>query len=233
MSTTTSTSLEERIRTVQVDIERAARNAGRDPGEVTLIAVCKTFPREDVDAAYALGIRHFGENRMQEARAKFVEPLPSDATLHLIGHLQSNKAKQVPGVFQAVDSVDRASVIDALDKVLTKSGTSLEVLLQVNVAGEAQKAGCEPSEAAQLIERMSATSTLVPKGLMTIAPIDARGDDLRGVFQDLRELRDELQEQFPDLDLRELSMGMSNDYSEAIAEGATQVRVGRAIFGDR
>jgi pyridoxal phosphate enzyme (YggS family) len=225
--------LEERIRTVLDSIAEAAIDAGRDSAEITLIAVSKTLPREDVDAALAAGVRHVGENRVQEALTKFAEPLPDAATLHLIGHLQSNKAKQVPGLFQAVDSVDRASIIDALDRAATRAGVMLDVLLQVNVAEEAQKSGCAPEEAAALMERIAATSTLVPKGLMTIAPIDAEGDDLRAVFRDLRELRDGLRERFPDLDLRELSMGMSNDYREAIAEGATQIRLGRAIFGER
>lgn len=230
---TTVTTLEQRIDQVRADIAAAARDAGRDPDEIELIAVCKTFPREAVDAAHALGIRHFGENRVQEARAKFVDPLPEGATLHLIGHLQSNKAKQVPGLFGAVDSVDRASIVDALDKAATRHETTLDVLVQVNVAGEAQKSGCDPAEAAALLERIAATETLTPRGLMTIAPIDAEGDALRSVFRDLRALRDDLQRRFPDLDLRELSMGMSNDYREAIAEGATQVRIGRAIFGER
>ena len=230
---TTTTTLEERIRAVQADIAEAAEAAGRDPAGVELIAVCKTFPREAVDAAYAHGIRHFGENRVQEARAKFTEPLPDDATLHLIGHLQSNKAKQVPGLFRSVDSVDRASIVDALDTAATRAGTALDVLVQVNVAGEAQKSGCAPSEAEALLARIAATATLAPRGLMTIAPLDAEGDALRAVFRRLRELRDALQARFPDLELRELSMGMSNDYREAIAEGATQVRIGRALFGDR
>ena len=231
MSTTVD--LESRIHAVQGDIEEAARAVGRDAGEITLIAVSKTFSREDVDAAYSHGIRHFGENRVQEARGKFEESLPADATLHLIGHLQSNKAKQVPGLFQAVDSIDRASVIDALDKAASKSGVQLDVLVQVNIAGESQKAGCAPSEATDLIARLAETSTLVPKGLMTIAPIDARGEELRGLFQDLRLLRDDLQQRFPELALTELSMGMSNDFREAIAEGATQIRIGRALFGER
>jgi pyridoxal phosphate enzyme (YggS family) len=232
MSTTTTT-LEERIEQVRMDIAAAARDAERDPDEIELIAVCKTFSREAVNAAWALGIRHFGENRVQEAREKFVDPLPDGATLHLIGHLQSNKAKQVPGLFQSVDSVDRASIVDALDKAAARHETTLDVLLQVNVAGEAQKSGCDPADAAALLERIAATETLTPRGLMTIAPIDAEGDALRAVFRGLRELRDDLQRRFPELDLRDLSMGMSNDYREAIAEGATQVRIGRAIFGER
>ncbi|MDQ4044492.1 MAG: YggS family pyridoxal phosphate-dependent enzyme, partial [Chloroflexota bacterium] len=218
----TITSLEERVLAVREQVADAALDAGRHPGEVTLIAVSKTFPREDIEAAYDLGVRHFGENRVQEAQQKLSVPLPADAPLHLIGHLQSNKAKFVPGLFDTVDSVDRSSIIKALDKAVAKAGETLDVLLQVNIAGEEQKAGCAPAEAPKLIEQIAATGTLAPTGLMTIAPIDAAGDDLRAVFRGLRALRDDLQERFPDLDLRELSMGMSNDYREAIAEGATQ-----------
>lgn len=228
-----TTTLEERVLAVRADIAEAADAAGRDPADIELIAVCKTFPREDVDAAYALGLRHFGENRVQEARAKFADSLPSDAALHLIGHLQSNKAKQVPELFRSVDSVDRASIVDALDKAATNHEATLDVLVQVNVAGEAQKSGCTPAEAAALLERIAATGTLLPRGLMTIAPLDVESDALRAVFRGLRELRDDLQARYPDLDLHELSMGMSTDYREAIAEGATQVRIGRAIFGER
>ncbi|HEV2128476.1 MAG TPA: YggS family pyridoxal phosphate-dependent enzyme [Thermomicrobiales bacterium] len=229
----TITRLEERIHAVREQVAEAARDGGRDPGEVTLIAVSKTFPREDIEAAYDLGVRHFGENRVQEAQEKVSAPLPDDATLHLIGHLQSNKAKFVPGLFDTVDSVDRSSIIDALDKAVAKADGTLNVLLQVNIAGEEQKAGCAPDEAPALIEQIAATGTLAPRGLMTIAPIDATGDDLHAIFLGLGTLRDDLQAQFPHLDLRELSMGMSNDYREAIAEGATQVRIGRAIFGER
>ncbi len=229
----TITSLEDRIRTVQAQVAEAALDAGHDPDGVTLIAVSKTFPREDVDAAWSFGIRHFGENRVQEAQRKFEAPLPENATLHLIGNLQSNKAKFVPGLFSVVDSVDRGSIIKALDNAATSAGVTLDVLLQVNVAGEQQKAGCRLDEAAGLIQQIAAAGPLIPRGLMTIAPIDAEGEALHAVFRQLRELRDELQARFPELDLAQLSMGMSNDYREAIAEGATQVRIGRALFGDR
>jgi PLP dependent protein len=229
----TITSLEDRIRTVRAQVAEAALDAGRDPADVTLIAVSKTFLRDDVDAAWALGIRHFGENRVQEAQHKFQVPLPDNTTLHLIGRLQSNKARFVPALFDIVDSVDRGSIVTALDRAAATTGAPLDVLLQVNVAGEQQKGGCRPDEAAGLMQKIDASGWLVPRGLMTIAPIDAEGEGLHGVFRRLRELRDELQTQFPELDLRQLSMGMSDDYREAIAEGATQVRIGRAIFGDR
>ena len=229
----TTTSLTDRLAAIQQNISDAAAEAGRSADEITLIAVCKTFPRDAVDAAHKAGVRHFGENRVQEAQGKFKTPIADGATLHLIGHLQSNKAKFIPGLFQAVDSIDRASVITALDKALTKADARIDVLVQVNVAGESQKAGCAPEEAPALINQLAETDTMIPRGFMTIAPVDAVGNDLRNVFRDLRKLRDETQAGFPTLDLRELSMGMSNDYREAIAEGATQIRIGRAIFGDR
>lgn len=229
----TTADLESRILAISTSIAEAATETGRDPGDVTLIAVSKTFPRNSVQAAYDLGIRHFGENRVQEAQDKFDAPLPEDATLHLIGHLQSNKAKFVPGLFDSVDSVDRPSIVSALDKALTRAERTIDVLVQVNVAGESQKAGCAPEDAEALLERVLATDTLTPRGFMTIAPIDTTGDDLRAVFRSLRELRDSLQQRYPDVDLRALSMGMSNDYREAVAEGATHIRIGRAIFGER
>lgn len=225
--------LEKRIGDIRTIIAEAALAANRNPDSITLIAVSKTFPREDVDAAYGLGLRHFGENRVQEAQTKFEEPLPEDAVLHLIGHLQSNKAKQVPGLFSTVDSVDRLSIVKALQKTASQSDVALDVLIQVNVAGESQKSGCTPDKALDILHAVDESSALNARGLMTIAPIDARGDALRRVFRDLRLLRDHLQQELPGCALSELSMGMSNDFHDAIAEGATQIRLGRAIFGER
>ncbi len=225
--------LERRVGDVRDAVAEAAIAVDRAPDSIILIAVSKTFPREDVDAAYHTGIRHFGENRVQEAQAKFEQPLPTDAVLHLVGHLQSNKAKQVPVLFSTVDSVDRVSIVRALDKAATGHHAILDVLIQVNVAGEAQKAGCRPDEAIEILQSIKQSASLTPRGLMTIAPIDATGDALRQVFRDLRHLRDQLQHDVPTCDLPELSMGMSGDFHDAIAEGATQIRLGRAIFGDR
>ena len=225
--------LEKRIFDIRTIVAGAAMARGRDPADVTIVAVSKTFSRDDVDAAYEAGIRHFGESRVQEAQAKFESPLPADASLHLVGHLQSNKAKVAPGLFSSVDSVDRLSIVKALDKAASEHRTTLDVLIQVNIAGESQKAGCDPDEAASILEAIVTTGTLRPRGLMTIAPIDATGDALRSVFRGVRELRDTLQQQHPETDLTELSMGMSNDFHDAIAEGATQLRLGRVVFGDR
>ncbi|MDQ3524924.1 MAG: YggS family pyridoxal phosphate-dependent enzyme [Chloroflexota bacterium] len=225
--------LERRVGDIRDAVADAAMAADQALDSITLIAVSKTFPREDVDAAYHAGLRHFGENRVQEAMAKFEQPLPDDAVLHLVGNLQSNKAKHAPGLFSTVDSVDRVSIVRALDMAASGREATLDVLIQVNVAGEVQKAGCRPDEALEILQAVEHSSSLTARGLMTIAPIDATGDALRQVFRDLRQLRDQLLQEAPRCDLPELSMGMSGDFHDAIAEGATQIRLGRALFGDR
>jgi hypothetical protein len=184
-----------------------------------------------VDQAYALGLRHFGENRVQDAQRKFAAPLPADGVLHLIGQLQRNKARSALRLFDLIESVDRLSLIEELEKAAARENRRLPVLVQVNIAREPQKAGCAPEEAATLMARLSASSYLVPRGLMTIAPLVDDPEGVRPVFRGLRELRDRLRCANGDLDLPVLSMGMTNDFPVAIAEGATQVRVGRAIFG--
>lgn len=221
---------ENRVLHVQSAVEAAAKRAGRDPGDVTLIAVCKTVGREEVDRAYEAGIRHFGENRVQDAATKFITPLPDDAQLHMIGQLQTNKANVAARLFNVIQSVDRMSLIAELQKQGAKLDKRLAVLLQVNVAGEEQKAGCEPSEAPVLIDHIVACPHLDLRGLMTIAPLVDDAETVRPVFRGLRQLRDDLCSDRPGLDLPVLSMGMSNDFGIAIEEGATHVRVGRAIF---
>jgi pyridoxal phosphate enzyme (YggS family) len=225
-----ATALAERVARVRDEVADAARAAGRRPEEIAIVAVSKTVPRPVVDAAAALGLRHFGENRVQEARDKFTDPLPPGCDLHLIGQLQSNKAKLAVRLFDMIESVDRASLIDALEKAARQQERVVPVLLQVNIAGEAQKAGCAPEEAAALMERIVASSSLEPRGFMTIAPLVPDPELARPVFAALRELRDDLKRRFPDQRLGALSMGMSNDYRVAIEEGATTIRVGRAIF---
>ncbi|HEX5500527.1 MAG TPA: YggS family pyridoxal phosphate-dependent enzyme, partial [Thermomicrobiales bacterium] len=226
-----ATDLAERIATVRQRVADAARAAGRDPDEVAIVAVSKTVGREAVDEAYRLGVRRFGENRVQAAAAKFAEPLPADAALHLIGHLQSNKARTAARLFDLIESVDRLSVIDALEREGARLDRPIPVLLQVNLAREPQKAGCPPEAAADLAVRIAGADWLDLRGLMTIAPLVADPEATRPVFAGLRRLRDELQRAQPALRLERLSMGMTNDFPIAIAEGATEVRIGRAIFG--
>lgn len=227
----TATSLEQRIAAVRTEVAAAAERSARDPGAVTLIAVSKTVDRAAIDAAYALGVRHFGENRVQDALAKFTAPLPEDGVLHLIGQLQSNKARSAAALFHVIESLDRLSLVDALEKAAAAQDQTLPVLLQVNVAREPQKAGCAPEDASALATRIHASLHLSLRGLMTIAPLVPDPEETRPVFAGLRALRDQLLQTDPSLDLPLLSMGMTNDYPIAIAEGATHVRVGRAIFG--
>ena len=232
MDTLTGSTLAARIARVQRDVAAAAQRAGRDPGEVTIVGVCKTVERPAVDDAYALGLRHFGENRVQVAKAKFGAGRPADLTLHLIGSLQTNKAKDAVALFDLVHSVDRASLIDALASAATKVGRRLPVLLQVNIAEEESKQGCEVGEAEALALAVAAQPSLELRGLMTMAPFYAEMEATRPVFRALRQLRDDLTSAHPTLHLPDLSMGMTNDFPVAIEEGATIVRVGRAIFAE-
>lgn len=223
--------LRSRVERVVSLVADAARSSGRQPEDVAIVAVTKTVERPAVDAAYALGLRHFGENRVQDARHKMAEPLPAGAVLHLIGQLQSNKARPAVALFDIIESVDRMSLIDALEKEAERRGEPVSVLLQVNIAREPQKAGCAPEAASQLMERLVRSPWLRPRGLMTMAPLVADAEETRPVFSGLRALRDALQREQPAVDLDTLSMGMSDDFRVAIEEGATSVRIGRAIFG--
>jgi pyridoxal phosphate enzyme (YggS family) len=226
-----ATTLESRLLEVRKRVDRAAGLAGRDPSEITIVGVTKTVGRAEVDEAFALGLRVFGENRVQSAKAKFAEPLPDDAKLHMIGSLQSNKAKVAVELFDVIESVDRASLVEALARQTPGMGRPIEILLEINVAGEVQKAGCPLPEAGALLALVLSKPGLNPVGLMTMAPLVADQQDVRPVFRGLRELAREL-ENASGRPLPILSMGMSNDFEAAIAEGATHVRIGRAIFGE-
>lgn len=229
MTAMLDTGLKGRIDRVNENIAAAAQRAGRNPLDIRLVAVCKTVDRAAVDRAYALGLRDFGENRVQDALAKF-EHSHADLRLHMIGSLQTNKARQVAGRFALVHSLDRVALADELDKRAQQVGIVQAVLVQVNVAREAQKHGCEVEELPDLLEYVQAAANLDLHGLMTMAPLTATMEEARPCFVALRELRDDMQARYPELNLRQLSMGMTNDYPAAIEEGATLVRVGRAIF---
>ncbi len=223
------TDIAARIAAVEGRITLAAERAGRDPSEITLVGVSKTVGRADVDAAYAAGMRHFGENRIQDALVKF-EDSPDDLVLHLIGSLQTNKVRHAVGRFQLIHSVDRLSLVDALQARCEAASVTQPILLQVNVAREEQKHGCDPDDAAAMIEAVLARKNLELRGLMTMAPLTATPEEARPVFAELRQLRDRLKRDFSGSNLADLSMGMTNDYEVAVEEGATIVRVGRAIF---
>ena len=222
--------LPERLAHVRVEIARRQAVSGWSH-PVTIVAVTKGFGLEAVEAALAAGLTDLGENRVQEAVAKIDTPVGRRATWHLIGHLQRNKAKDVPGRFGLVHSLDSAALAEELDRRAATHGATVRALLQVNVAGETQKSGCAPAEAAGLAKRVAGLPHLALEGLMTIAPLTDDEAAQRRTFRGLRELRDALKED--GLWLPTLSMGMSGDYGVAIEEGATVIRVGTALFGSR
>lgn len=222
--------IERNLSDVLSRISAAAERAGRDPASVRLVGVTKTVGREAVDAAYAAGLRDFGENRVQDALEKFQQPFQGPVTLHFIGYLQTNKARDAVARFNLIHSVDRASLIETLQRRAELVGKIVDILIQVNVAGEEQKHGCRPDETLSLVRMAVDRPNLRVNGLMTIAPLVARAEDARPVFAGLRSLRDQIQAALSGIELSELSMGMTNDFEVAIEEGATLVRVGRAVF---
>ena len=222
-----------RVAEVRARIGAAAARAGRRPEEVLLVAVTKTVPVRVVAAAIAAGQRVFGENRVQEAAAKAAACGPG-AAWHLIGHLQSNKARQAARLFEVVESLDSPGLAAELDRRAREAGRRLRVLVQVKVGDEPTKSGVSPEEAPALIETASRLPGLAVAGLMAIPPPSAAPEGSRRWFALLRELRERWDGSCcPRGTLRELSMGMSDDYEVAIEEGATIVRVGSALFGPR
>jgi pyridoxal phosphate enzyme (YggS family) len=222
-------SIKENLETVEARIAAACKRAGRKRAEVKLVAVSKTKPAEAVMEAAEAGQILFGENKVQEAQSKI--PLcPGHLQWHLIGHLQSNKARiAASGIFRMIHSVDSEKLLRALDE---QAAVPLPVLIQVNVSGEGSKEGCAPDEAAALIEAANQCSKVEVHGLMTIPPFTPDPEKARAHFSTLRKLRDRLQQE-TGTPLPELSMGMSHDFEVAIAEGATFIRVGSDIFGNR
>jgi PLP dependent protein len=213
-------------------VARAAETAGRDPQTVRIIAVSKTKPVELLEQAIAAGVTDLGENYVQEAEEKRRRIL-APVTWHMIGHLQRNKAARAVDLFDVVHTVDGAAIAAALARHAERRGRSLRVLIEVNVGGEVTKSGVSPAQVEPLLEAVKAHRSLIIDGLMTVPPA-AGPEGVRPHFRALRELRDALRARAPsNAPLRELSMGMSDDFTVAIEEGATMVRIGRAIFGDR
>jgi PLP dependent protein len=222
------------LRRVQGRIAAAAAKAGRRTEEITLIGVSKTQAAEAIRAAYESGLRHFGENRVQEWEGKRAALGDLQATWHLVGHLQSNKAARAAGMFHNVDSVDDFGLAQRLDRARAelKEPRRLRVLLEVRVEEEESKSGVKIEEAATLAERVAALEQVQLAGLMCIPPFLEDAEKVRPYFRRLRELRESLVRKVG-CELPVLSMGMSHDFEVAIEEGATEVRVGTAIFGSR
>jgi pyridoxal phosphate enzyme (YggS family) len=230
-------SITENVAEVRQRIADAAQRAGRDPGEITLMAVSKTFPAQSIREAYGTGIRIFGENRVQEFSGKSSQLGDlKDAEWHMIGHLQSNKAAAAIQLFAAVDSVDSLKLAEKLNAAAEKLSKKLRVLIEINVGGESAKSGLAP-DSAQLEELFVAAAELEHiefRGLMTVPPFAEDVEDARPYFRKLRELRDQIAARnLPAIYMETISMGMSHDLEVAIQEGSTCVRVGTAIFGER
>ena len=233
------TALEANLYSVGERMAAASRRARRDPAETTLVVVTKTQSPAAIQAVYDLGLRHFGENRVEEAEAK-VQGLPADIIWHMIGHIQSRKAARVVPTFDIIHSLDSVKLARVVDRLCADRVEPLSLLLECNVSGEVSKYGFEAhlwaDDQEQRASLLAAVREIVAlpnvrlQGLMTMAPIVANAEQARPIFNRLRRLRDALAEAVPQAEWRHLSMGMSDDFEVAIEEGATYVRVGRAIF---
>lgn len=228
-------SIAERVAAVRERIAAAAARAGRDPGAVTLVAVSKSVPVAAMREAYAAGIRHFGENRAQEARDKF-PAFGDDVHWHFVGRLQTNKVKYIVRHCHLLHSLDRVALAQEVHRRASRCGRVLPCLVEVNVAGEATKAGLPPEKVIPFLQQVAGRPGLRVVGLMTVAPRADNPEEVRPVFRRLRQLLEEAAERcrgLPGIEMRHLSMGMTDDFEVAVEEGATIVRIGRAIFGER
>lgn len=224
--------LRSNLEKIRERIERAAIKSGRHAEDVTLVAVSKTFPAEAIRVAYDLGLRHFGENRVQEWEEKRAALADLDATWHLVGHLQSNKARRAAYLFHRIDSVDDVPLAKKLDASAAAEGKLLPILVEVHLGGEDSKSGVAVQDLPVVAESIAPFAHVDLVGLMTIPPFFDDPKGIRPYFVRLRTLRDDLAQRIG-RNLRVLSMGMSHDFEVAIEEGATEIRVGSALFGSR
>lgn len=225
--------LKERLNEVEARIEAACRRAGRRREEVTLIAVSKTKPKEVLQEAYDLGVRVFGENKVQELTEKY-DALPEDIHWHMIGHLQTNKVKYIIDKVDLIHSVDSVRLAEAIEKEAAKRERTVNILVEVNVAEEESKFGIRMEEVIPFLEKIAVYSHIHVCGLMTIAPFVENPEENRPIFKNLHKLSvDIAHKNIDNVNVNILSMGMTNDYEVAIEEGATMVRVGTGIFGAR
>lgn len=219
--------IEDGIKKVREKIARASARAGRPEKDVRLVAVTKNVDVDRIRTAFSSGIKDFGENYIQEARRK-IEDFGEGPYWHMIGHIQTNKVKYIPGLFSYVHSVDRWEILEGLEKF----GRPMKILFELNLSGEASKHGTQEDSLRRMLEKIPILRHMEPVGLMTMAPYVDNSEEVRGVFSALRRIMETANREFS-LGMRELSMGMSSDFEVAIEEGATMVRVGTAIFGER
>ena len=225
--------LKENLADVEAKIVKACENSGRQRDDVTLIAVSKTKPVETLKEAYDLGVRGFGENKVQELTDKY-EALPKDIQWHMIGHLQRNKVKYIIDKVALIHSVDSIRLAETIEKEAAKHNITANILIEVNVAKEESKFGLMPEELDELIDKIKDFNHIQVKGLMTIAPFVENPETNREIFRSLRKLSVDISNKNVDnVNVSILSMGMTNDYTVAVEEGATMVRVGTGIFGAR
>ena len=224
-------SILDNLERVREQIAQAAAKAGRDVEDVELVAIAKTHPAERLREAVEAGQTLFGENRVQEARAKIPE-LSSNIRWHFVGHLQKNKVRQALPLFEMIHSVDSLALAQDINRIAEEDGLYPRVLLEVNVAGEGSKFGFVPDDLREQMEALLALPRLSIEGLMCIPPLVVESEDSRKFFVQVREVRDSLEKEF-NMKLPQLSMGMTQDFPIGIQEGATLVRVGTAIFGER
>jgi pyridoxal phosphate enzyme (YggS family) len=223
-----------RLAVIRDRMAAAARSAGRDPSTIRLVAVSKTFPVDAIREAYAAGQRDFGENRVQEVLQKITSAADLEIRWHLLGHLQTNKARKAGPAFATIHSVDTVELLEKIDAAAADAGRTPELLIQVDLAGETTKFGASPEDVPRLFDAAASCRAARVSGLMTLPPVPESPEDARPWFRRLRGLRDQwLAAGVPAPMLQELSMGMSADFEVAIHEGSTIVRVGTAIFGSR
>ena len=226
--------MKERIKEIRNRIEQTAVSCGRKPSDIRLVAVSKTVAPEQVKTAAAAGLLVFGENYIQEAMQKIDAIADSRLTWHFIGHLQSNKAKYAVRYFDLIHSVDSFKLAKEIDKQAEKRGKMQKILVQINIAEESTKSGIGADEAVSLVSDISRLENLAVKGLMTLPPFFNQPEKVRPYFRNLALIRDQIRtESIPNIEMSELSMGMTGDFGVAIEEGATLVRIGTAIFGGR
>ena len=225
--------VKENLAKTEERIKAACERSGRRPDSVTLIAVSKTKPVRLIEEAYEYGIREFGENKAQEMKEKY-DVLPKNISWHFIGHLQTNKIKYVVGRACLIHSIDSLHLAEEIDSYCEKKGLDVDVLIEVNVAKEATKSGINLEETEELVKSISRLSHVHIKGLMTIAPFVENAENNRMIFRALKDLSVDIsRKNIDNVSMDILSMGMTNDYEVAIEEGATHIRVGTAIFGER
>jgi len=226
--------IKENLENIRLRIKTAANTCGRNPDEVHLVAVSKTMPKEKLVTAVEAGVKTLGENYVQEAREKFNDLYTLPVAWHFIGHLQRNKAKYVVKIFDLIHSVDSLKLAREIDKQAKKIDKIQDILVQVNISEEATKSGTRAEQTLEIVKDISFLENVSIKGLMTMPPYFNAPERVQPFFKALRELRNQIKdENIPNVSMNELSMGMTGDFEVAIQEGATLVRIGTAIFGER